>query len=109
MVLEAFWKGDIATLETIADDGVAREFAAAIDERKAAGLTLENRLVRIDKTAINEASLKGRVAQVTFRYDADLVAGTRNAAGEAVAGATSDAVATPDVWTYARRLRASDS
>src|SRR3546814_6255683 len=82
MVLEAFWKGDIATLETIADDGVAREFAAAIDERKAAGLTLENRLVRIDKAAITEASLNGMMAQVTVRFDADLVAVTRNAAGE---------------------------
>src|SRR3546814_15122751 len=48
------------------------------------------------------------MAQVTVRFDADLVAVTRNAAGEVVAGSTSDAVATHDVWTFSRHVRASD-
>lgn len=108
MVLEAFWKGDIATLETLADDNVARDFAAAIEERNAAGLVLDNKLVGIERASITEAALNGMMAQVTVRFDADLVAVTRNAQGEAVAGSTSDAVATHDVWTFSRHVRASD-
>src|SRR3546814_14332113 len=67
MVLEAFWAGDTATLETLADDSVTREFTAAIDERKAQGLTLDNRVVRIDRAMITDASLNGMMAHVTVR------------------------------------------
>lgn len=108
MVLEAFWKGDAATLETLAADDVARDFAAAIAERQEQGLVLDNRLVRIERAAITDAVLNGMMAQITVRFDADLVAVTRNAAGEIVAGSTSDAVATHDVWTFSRHVRASD-
>src|SRR3546814_2459677 len=73
MVLEAFWAGDTATLETLADDSVTREFTAAIDERKAQGLTLDNRVVRIDRAMITDASLNGMMAHVTVRFDADQI------------------------------------
>lgn len=108
MVLEAFWAGDTATLETLADDSVTREFTVAIDERKAQGLTLDNRVVRIDRAMITDASLNGMMAHVTVRFDADLVAVTRDANGNVVAGSTSDAVSTHDVWTFSRHVRASD-
>src|SRR3546814_20388223 len=55
MVLEAFWAGDTAKLETLADDSVTREFTAAIDERKAQGQTTHNRVVRLDR-AVNTAA-----------------------------------------------------
>ncbi len=108
MVLEAFWKGDTTTLETLAEDNVLREFKAAIDERTAAGVTLDNRLVRIERAAITDAALNGMMAQVTIRFDADLVAVTRDANGNVVAGSTSDAVATHDLWTFSRHVRAGD-
>src|SRR3546814_4265820 len=99
MVLEAFWAGDTATLETLADDSVTREFTAAIDERKAQGLTLDNRVVRIDRAMITDASLNGMMAHVTVRFDADLVAVTRDANGDVVAGSTSDAVSRSEEHT----------
>lgn len=108
MVLEAFWVGDTATLETLADDGVAREFAAAIQERKSQNLTLDNRLVRIERAIITEAALNGMMAQVTVRFDADLVAVTRNDKDEVIAGSTSDALSTHDIWTFSRHVRAGD-
>lgn len=108
MVLEAFWKGDNATLETLADDDVAKAFAAAIAERAEQRLTLDNRLVSIERTIITDAALNGMMAQITVRFDADLVAVTRNADGAVVAGSTADAVSTHDVWTFSRHVRASD-
>ena len=108
MVLDAFWKGDAATLETLVDDSVVAEFTTAIEERVANGVTLDNRLVRVDRAVITDASLNGMTAQVTVRFDADLVAVTRDAKGDIVAGSTSDAVATHDVWTFSRHVRASD-
>lgn len=108
MILDAFWKGDVPTLEMLADDNVTREFETAIDERREAGLTLDNQLVSIERAMITEASLNGMMAQITVRFDADLVAVTRDSTGNIVAGSTSDAVVTHDIWTFSRHVQASD-
>ena len=83
-------------------------FEQAIDEREAAGYTLENRLVSIERAVIEEARLDGRDASITVRFDADIAAVTRNAEGEVIAGSLEDAVATHDVWTFRRTLGSQD-
>ena len=57
---------------------------------------------------IEGAELRGRVAEITVRFDADIVAVTRDAAGELVAGSLSDAIETHDVWTFRRTLGSQD-
>jgi predicted lipid-binding transport protein (Tim44 family) len=108
MILEAFWKGDVETLEWLTGDDVRAAFQHAIAEREAAGHVLDNRLVTIERAVIAEASVEGRVARVTVRFDADIAAITRDAEGNVIAGSLSDAVATHDVWTFARTLRSDD-
>lgn len=108
MILEAFWKGDRETLHWLADDQVRTEFEAAIAAREEAGETLDNRLVRIDRAVIAEASLAGKVARVTVRFDADIAAVTRDRDGNVTAGSLTDAVETHDVWTFARDLASGD-
>lgn len=108
MILEAFWKGDDRALDDLVSDDVALQFRRAIEEREAQGLSLDNRLVRIERAAITDAKLNGNMAEVTVRFDADLVAVTRDRAGNVVAGSTSDAVQTHDVWTFSRHLGSTD-
>lgn len=108
MVLAAFWKGDRDELAYLCDADVLASFNEAIDARNAEGLTLENRLVRIDKAQIAEASVNGRIAHVTLRFDADIAAVTKDKDGNVVAGTLTDAVATHDVWTFSRDLRSDD-
>ncbi|MDB5686100.1 MAG: preprotein translocase subunit Tim44 [Rhizorhabdus sp.] len=108
MILEAYWRGDEAALRRLTDDDVFHSFAAAIAERKAAGQTLDNRLATIENAVIEQASLNGRLASVTVRFDADIAAVTRNAEGDVVAGSLSDAVPTHDVWTFGREIRSDD-
>ena len=43
-----------------------------------------------------------------MRFDADLVAVTRDKDGKVVAGSTSDAVPTHDVWTFSRLVSSND-
>src|SRR3954466_10062599 len=52
MVLEAFWRGDREELALLANPEVAAAFVSAIDEREAAGHKLDNRLVAIERAAI---------------------------------------------------------
>ena len=108
MILEAFWRGDEAALRPLVSDEVFAAFSEAIAAQQAAGHVLDNRLVSIERTAIAGASLSGRDARVTVRFDADIAAVTRDADGQVVAGSTSDAVETHDVWTFVRTLRSND-
>ena len=101
-VLEAFWKGDMASLTGLMSDEIHEDFATAVADRKANGLIIDNRLVRINRAAITGAQMIGAMAEITVRFDADIVSVTRDAAGNIVSGSTSDAVPTSDVWTFSR-------
>ena len=108
MVLEAFWKGELEALKGHVDETVHATFAAAVEQRKADGLSLDNRLVAIDQSVIAEASIERSIAVVTVRFEADIAAVTRNAQGEVVAGSLSDAVQTRDLWTFRRDVSSND-
>ncbi len=108
LIMEAFWKGDLDALRGHVDDHVYAAFSGAVEQRTKDGLVLDNRLVTIEQAVISEASLEGSLAQVSVRFEADIAAVTRNAAGEVVAGSLSDAVQTRDVWTFRRDAASND-
>ena len=108
MILEAFWKGDEETLAWLVEDDVRAGFSQAIAERNAAGHVLDNRLIVIERALISEASVEGKVARITVRFDADIASITRDQEGNLVAGSMTDAVETKDAWTFARTLKSND-
>ena len=108
MILEAFWKGDREELRHLVGGHVLETFEGAIDEREAAGHSLDNRLVTIERAVIQDARLAGRNAEIEVRFDADVAAVTRDRDGNVIAGTLSDAVPTHDVWTFRRSLGSSD-
>jgi predicted lipid-binding transport protein (Tim44 family) len=108
MTLEAFWKGDREELRHLTAPEVFSSFEEAIAERETAGFRLDNRLIQIERTMIEEARLSGRTAEIEVRFDADIAAVTRDASNEVVAGTMSDAVVTRDIWTFRRTLGSSD-
>lgn len=108
MTLEAFWKGDEDALADLVERDVLAAFAEAIEQRREAGQTLDNRLIRVESAKIVDAAVEGREARITVRFDADIAAVTRDAEGQVVAGSLSDAVETHDIWTFARTLKSGD-
>ena len=108
LILEAFWKGDLAAMKPFVDAHVYETFAGAVEQRSKDGLVLDNRLVAIDQAVIAGAELERSVALVTVRLEADIAAVTRNAAGEVVAGSLTDAVQTRDRWTFRRDISSLD-
>ena len=108
MILEAYWRSDSDALKPLTGEHVYEAFSHAIEERKAAGFSLDNRLVTIDKAIISVATLEGRQAEITVRFDADIAAVTRDADGKVVAGSLDDATPTHDAWTFAREVRSND-
>lgn len=108
MILEAYWRGDEEELGHLVGGEVREAFSAAIAARKEAGHVLDNRLVTIERAAIDRAEVFGQTASVRVRFDADIATVTRDAQGNVVAGSLSDAVPTHDVWTFSRNVRADD-
>jgi predicted lipid-binding transport protein (Tim44 family) len=108
MVLEAFWKGDREALRYLVGGQVLAAFEEAISERETAGHRLDNRLVAIERTVIEDARLSGRTAEIDVRFDADIAAVTRDAEGNVVGGTLSDAVPSRDVWTFRRAIGGND-
>ncbi|HVF37125.1 MAG TPA: Tim44/TimA family putative adaptor protein [Sphingomicrobium sp.] len=102
LILEAFWKGDLEAMRPFVDSHVFETFSGAVEQRSKDGLVLDNRLVAIDRALISAAEIERNVALLTVRFEADIAAVTRNAAGEVVAGSLSDAVQTRDCWTFRR-------
>ena len=96
IVLEAYWAGDAAAMEGLVSDEVLDHFKRAITQR-GDGVALANTLVRIDAAAITAAQMVGQMAEVTVRFDADIVA----------QGSTADAE-THDVWTFSRHVGTHD-
>jgi predicted lipid-binding transport protein (Tim44 family) len=108
MILEAFWKGDLAAVRDHVDDHVNETFAAAVEQRTKDGLVLDNRLVAIEQAVIAEAAVDHGLAVLTVRFEADIAAVTRDAGGQVVAGSMSDAVQTRGLWTFRRDLSTRD-
>lgn len=108
MILEAFWKGDREELRYLVSEDIQASFVSAIEAREAAGEQLENRIVSIDRAIIQDALLDGRTASIEVRFDTDMVAITRDAEGNVIAGSRSDAIQTHDVWTFRRTLGSND-
>jgi predicted lipid-binding transport protein (Tim44 family) len=108
LILESFWKGDLAALKSHVDEHVYDAFAGAVEQRDSEGLKLDNRLVAIDQAVIAEASVERSIAILAVRFEADIAAVTRNAEGQVVAGSLSDAVQTRDVWTFRRDTSSRD-
>src|SRR3546814_20034188 len=77
----------------------------AIDAREAEGQKLENRLIRIEKMQIADASVNGSIASITLRFEVDIAAVTRDREGNVIAGSMTAAVPTPDVWTFGRDIK----
>ncbi len=108
VVLEAYWEGDKDELKELCDDDVYQSFAAAIDDREASGITLDNKLIRIEDTTVHSAELDGKIARIAVRFVSDIASVTRDKDGNVIAGSLDDAVESRDVWTFSRDIRSAD-
>ena len=108
MVLEAFWKGDAAALAELTSDEMLLNFRAAFEARAASGERVENRLIHVDRAQIVGAHMNGSMAEITVRFDAEIVSVTRDPEGRVIAGDPNNSVETHDLWTFSRHTNSTD-
>lgn len=108
MIARAFAEGDRAALKPLLAEDVYASFEAAIAERERAGQKVDFSFVGLKQAKLEEAGLRGRIAEVTVRFVSELISATRDAAGAVIDGAAGVVREVTDVWTFARDTRSSD-
>jgi predicted lipid-binding transport protein (Tim44 family) len=107
MIVAAFASGDRVALRALLADDTYRAFEQAISAREKAAETQVSEIKSMQKLAIEQAELKGRVGSVTVRIVSDQISYTTDKDGRPVAG--TDAVTEiTDIWTFERDLTQPD-
>lgn len=107
-IVEAYAAGDKATLRPLLADEVYHGFDGVIDQRQAAGQTLDTQLIAIRGTEVVDAGMRGGQARVTVRFKSEQVNVLRDASGDLVEGDPNTAEDVVDLWTFARDSRSPD-
>jgi predicted lipid-binding transport protein (Tim44 family) len=107
MIVEAFARGDRATLKPLLSDEAFAGFDQAIAAREAAGETQRTELRSVEESGIEAAELRGSVAEITVRLVTDQINLVQARDGSIVSGAEAVTEMT-DVWTFQRDLNSAD-
>jgi predicted lipid-binding transport protein (Tim44 family) len=108
MIVTAFAAGDRRELKGLLGREVYDGFDAAIEEREQRGETVETKFVSIDGADLVAAEVRGKTAQVTVRFQSQLVSVTRDKDGAVIDGNPDKVTDVTDVWTFARDITSRD-
>lgn len=108
MIVTAFAQGDRKTLRNLLDKEVYDGFERAIAEREASGHKVDFTFVGLPKVEISEAELDKRNANVTIRFNAEVVSATRDKDGTLIEGNADQVKTIADEWTFARSPKSRD-
>jgi len=108
IIAKAFADGDRRTLKPLLSDDVYRGFDDAISARERSGTKIEFSFVGLKQATLEEATLRGRLAEITVKFVSELISATRDAAGAVIEGAAGAVREVTDVWTFARDTRSGD-
>jgi predicted lipid-binding transport protein (Tim44 family) len=108
MILKAYTSADVDGLKILLSNEVYGNFAKAIQDREQAGHVMEDTLVRIMESEIEEVYMEGRNAHVTVKFVSEQVNVTRDENGDVVEGDPNAVLTVTDFWTFARDTKNTD-
>lgn len=107
MIVEAFARGDTATLRPLVSDDLYDDFSRAIRDRIAAGEVHETRVEEVRQVDLLEARLEGRTASIAVKFVTSQVNVTRNEQGTVLDGDPATPTEIVDIWTFARNTKST--
>ena len=110
MILMAFERGDLAAIKPFLSKDVHQSFAEVVADRERQGLKIEAKFSGLGELSLVDADFDrdSGEAEITVRFQGELVSAVRNAKGEIVEGSTTDIRRQKDVWTFARKMGTGD-
>lgn len=108
MIVEAYAAGDKGALQPLLAPDVFAGFSQAIDDRQAAGHTLDTQVIAVRSADVVAAGMRESFARISVRFTSEQVNVVRDAAGEVVEGDASTAEEVVDIWTFERDTQSDD-
>ncbi len=110
MILMAFEKGDLASIQPFLSEEVYESFAHVVEMRADKGLTVESEFVGVREMVLQAAHFDEvtKEGEITVRFVGELTHVVRDNAGEIVEGSESQIKRQKDVWTFARVMGSDD-
>lgn len=108
MIVTAFAEGDRKTLKNLLDKEVYEGFEGVITEREAQGQKVDFTFVGLPHIEMTDADVDKRSAQITIRFDAEVVSATLDSEGTLIDGNAEDVVKISDEWTFSRSVKTRD-
>lgn len=110
MILMAFERGDIKSVEAFLSEDVNEAFVETIALREDQGLKVEASFVGLRELELNSASFDAATAEaeISVLFVAELTSVVRNSEGEIVEGNPNEIKRQRDIWTFARRMGVDD-
>ena len=107
-IVSAFARGDTDELRNLLSPSLLEIFEAAIEQRDAAGETLETTISALKSASIDEVTVEGSIASITVEFVSDQVKVIRNAAGEVIDGDPDRIETLTDIWIFSRDIQSND-
>jgi predicted lipid-binding transport protein (Tim44 family) len=108
MIIHAFAVGDEAELKPLLSKDVMANFRRAISSRVSKGETVDSHVADIIEADIKDAQLNGSTADITIRFESDIVRCVRDSENRVIEGDPSEPSRVIDVWTFSRDVESDD-
>ncbi len=103
-IVIAFANGDRATLQDLLSEEVYNNFDRTITDREKSDLTMSTEILNVFSSEIDDASLQGKEAEVTVRFETEMISQTKDQDGVVVNGDPHPHTV-KELWTFARDLK----
>ena len=107
-IVEAFARGDTATLRPLLDGATFASFEGAIRGRAERKEKAETTLIGFEASDIAAAEMQGTHSAVTVRFVSEQINVVRNDEGQIVDGNPNEVQKVVDLWTFRRDTKSSD-
>lgn len=109
IILEAFNKGDMETLEMLVNKELLKKFQQIIEQRKAEGIVAETDFIGFNKAEIIDAKVnKNQIAKITVEFISEQVNMLKNAAGAVIEGDDKFIQCITDKWTFEKAITSTN-
>lgn len=104
MIIGAFSKGDIKTLQTLLTEKTYQQFKKAIEQQAADETVTKTSIERIDRADIDSIEVVDDSARITVRYHSRQIIVTQKANGDIIDNPAEISIPITDIWTFTRQL-----
>ena len=109
MIITAFSKGDIETLEALVSTKLVKKFKEVLHQRQVDGITAETDLIGFQTAEITDVQItSNNLAKISIKFITEQVNLLKNAENQVIEGDENFVQNITDIWTFERQLTSTN-